>query len=159
MGFGRARPFFIWPVGFRGSAAKLYWLLPSCDLIHRSMVKSASGECHGCRVLGISNGDWSLCGTEELASWLMTCSSGMKSGGDSTWKVQGPTLQGEDLRSGLNWLCLVMTLLKALFCERGLFFRWKPKIYDRATTALVHCSLLGGVAFENVGFLVLSWWC
>jgi hypothetical protein len=24
---------------------------------------------------------------------------------------------------------------------------WKPKIYDRATTVLVHCSLLGGVAF------------
>jgi hypothetical protein len=32
-------------------------------------------------------------------------------------------------------------------------------IYDRATTALVHCSLLGGIAFEDIGFLVLSWWC
>jgi hypothetical protein len=24
---------------------------------------------------------------------------------------------------------------------------WKPKIYDRATTVLLHCSLLGGVIF------------
>jgi hypothetical protein len=39
----------------------------------------------------------------------------MDSGGDSTSEVQGPTLQGENLRSDLNWLCLAMTLLKALF--------------------------------------------
>jgi hypothetical protein len=42
------------------------------------------------------------------------------SGGDSTGKVQSPTLQGENPRPGLNWLCLAITLLKALFCERGL---------------------------------------
>jgi hypothetical protein len=34
--------------------------------------------------------------------------------------VPSLTLQGENPRSGLNWLCLAMTLLKALFCERGL---------------------------------------
>jgi hypothetical protein len=69
------------------------------------------------------------------------------------------TLQGENPRSGLNCLCLTIALLKALFCERGLSLRWKPKIYDRATTVLVHCSLLGGVVFGDVGLLVLSWWC
>jgi hypothetical protein len=42
------------------------------------------------------------------------------SGGDSTGEVQSPTLQDENLRSGLNWLCLAMTLLKALFCVRGI---------------------------------------
>jgi hypothetical protein len=47
----------------------------------------------------------------------------MVRGGNSTGEVQGPTLQGENLRSGLNWLCLAMVLLKVLFCERGLFLR------------------------------------
>jgi hypothetical protein len=32
-------------------------------------------------------------------------------------------------------------------------------IFDRATTALVHCFLLGGVAFEEPGLYGLSWWC
>jgi hypothetical protein len=59
---------FIYPFGFRGSATKLCWLLPSCDMISRSMVKSASEECHGCQVLGTSNGDSSLFGNEKLAS-------------------------------------------------------------------------------------------
>jgi hypothetical protein len=45
----------------------------------------------------------------------------MASGGDSTGEVQGLTLQGENPRSGLNWLCLVIALLRALFCEHGLF--------------------------------------
>jgi hypothetical protein len=45
----------------------------------------------------------------------------MASGGDGTGEVQGPTLQGENPRSGLNWLCLAIALLRALFCERGLF--------------------------------------
>jgi hypothetical protein len=34
---------------------------------------------------------------------------------------------------------------------------WKPKVYDRATTTLVHCFLLGGIAFGEAGLLVLSW--
>ena len=29
--------------------------------------------------------------------------------------IQSLTSQGENLRPGLNWLCLAMTLLKALF--------------------------------------------
>jgi hypothetical protein len=45
----------------------------------------------------------------------MTLSSGMDSGGDSTGEARGPTLQGKNPRSGLNWLCLVIALLKALF--------------------------------------------
>jgi hypothetical protein len=47
---------------------KLYWLLPSCETTSHSMVKTTSRECHGCRVLGTSNGDSSLCGNEDLAS-------------------------------------------------------------------------------------------
>jgi hypothetical protein len=64
----------------------------------------------------------------------------MVSGGDSIGEVQGPTLQGENPRSGLNWLCLAIALLKALFCERTFL-------------------LLGGVVFGDIGLLVLSWWC
>jgi hypothetical protein len=52
-----------------------------------------------------------------------------------------------------------MTLLKALFWEWGLSSGWKPKIYDRTTTTLVHCYLFGGVAFGEAKLLVLSWWC
>jgi hypothetical protein len=116
---------FIWPFGFRGSAMKLCWLLPSCDTTSRSMVKSASGEYYWCRVLGTSNGDSSLCGNEKLSSWFVTRSSGMESGGDNIWEVQGPTLQDENPRSGLSWLCLAMSLLKTLFCECGLFSKVK----------------------------------
>jgi hypothetical protein len=47
----------------------------------------------------------------------VTWSSGIESGGDSTGEVQSLTLQGENPKSGLNWLCLAMSLLKALFCE------------------------------------------
>jgi hypothetical protein len=35
--------------------------------------------------------------------------------GGSTGEVQGLTFQGENPRSSLNWLCLAMVLLKALF--------------------------------------------
>jgi hypothetical protein len=45
----------------------------------------------------------------------------MASGGDSTGEVQGPTLQGENPRSSLNWSCLAIALLRALFVERGPF--------------------------------------
>jgi hypothetical protein len=62
-----------------------------------------------------------------------------ESGGRITGEVQSLTFQGENPRSGRNWLCLAMALLKALFWERGLSSRWKPKIIDRATMALVHC--------------------
>jgi hypothetical protein len=31
-------------------------------------------------------------------------------------------------------------------------------IYDQATMVLVHCFLLGGIAFGEAELLVLSWW-
>jgi hypothetical protein len=37
------------------------------------------------------------------------------SGGDNIREVQSPTFQGENPRSGLNWLCLTVVLLKTLF--------------------------------------------
>jgi hypothetical protein len=43
------------------------------------------------------------------------------SGNGNTGEFQIFTFQDENLRSGINWLCLEMTLLKALFLERGLF--------------------------------------
>jgi hypothetical protein len=41
----------------------------------------------------------------------------MESGDANTGEVQSLNLDGEDLRSDLNWLCLSITLLKALFCK------------------------------------------
>jgi hypothetical protein len=38
-----------------------------------------------------------------------------ESGGDNIVEVQSLAFQGENLRSGLNRLCLAMALLKALF--------------------------------------------
>jgi hypothetical protein len=38
-------------------------------------------------------------------------------GGDNTGEVQSLIFQNENLRSDLNWLCLAMFLLKALFFE------------------------------------------
>jgi hypothetical protein len=52
---------------------------------------------------------------------------------------------------GLNWLCVAIALLKALFCERGLFSRVKPKIYDRAALFLEMLDFwccLGGVSVD-----------
>jgi hypothetical protein len=42
------------------------------------------------------------------------------SGGDCVGGVHSPTFQDENPRSRLNLLGLAMTLLKTLFCERGL---------------------------------------
>jgi hypothetical protein len=39
----------------------------------------------------------------------------LDSGGDCTGEFIVLSLQGENLRSGLNLLCLVMSLLKAMF--------------------------------------------
>jgi hypothetical protein len=40
---------------------------------------------------------------------------------DCTGEVQGITFQCENLRSGLNWLCLAMALLKAFFESEDIF--------------------------------------
>ena len=39
------------------------------------------------------------------------------SGGDNIGEVQSPTFQGENPRSGLNWLCLTLFFLKALLLK------------------------------------------
>jgi hypothetical protein len=90
-----------------------------------SMVKSASGKCHRSRDLRTGNGGSSLCGEVELVWWFVTWSSGIKSGGDSIGEVKSYTLQGENPMSGLNWLCLAITLLKALFLWARIFSRVK----------------------------------
>jgi hypothetical protein len=43
--------------------------------------------------------------------------------GDNIGEVQSPTFQGENPRSDLNWLCLAMALLKALFGESAEFLQ------------------------------------
>jgi hypothetical protein len=138
---------FIWPFGFRGSVAKLCWLFPPCDVSH-SMEKSASGECHGCRVLENCIGGLSLCGKEELASWFLTCSSDMVSGGFSTWEVQGPNFQGENTQGlaliGCAWQ---LSCWRRCFVSTDFSPGWKSKIYDPAMMVFVHGCLLGGVAF------------
>jgi hypothetical protein len=56
-----------------------------------------------------SNGGSSLCGNEEFAWRFGSRSSGMQVGATTHGKF------GENPRSGLSWLCLVMVLLKTLF--------------------------------------------
>jgi hypothetical protein len=46
--------------------------------------------------------------TRDLEQWYV-------SGSGSTCEDHGPIFQGENPGSGLNWLCLTMTLLKVLF--------------------------------------------
>jgi hypothetical protein len=70
------------------------------------------------------------------------------SGGDNTGEVQSLTFQDVNPKSGLNWLCLAMSLLMALFWEWGLSSGWKPKIFESG-----HCSLLGGVILESLKFV------
>ena len=74
-----------------------------------------SGECHESRDRRTRNGDLTLGGDEELAWSFRTRMQRNGSGGDSTAEVQSSSFQGENPRSGLNWLYLAMTLLKTLF--------------------------------------------
>jgi hypothetical protein len=57
-----------------------------------------------------------------MRNWLgdLILAAVTDSGGGIIGEVHSLTLQGENPRCGLYWLCLAMTLLKALFCERGL---------------------------------------
>jgi hypothetical protein len=92
--------------------------LRSCRLLISCSTFSfhgASGECHGARDLGTSDGGSSLCGEEELALLICDLEQRHVSGGDCTEEVQSLTFQGENPRSGLNWLCLAMAFLKVLF--------------------------------------------
>ena len=111
---------------------------------HAFSFHGAEGECHGRRDLRTSNGGLSLCDDEELARCFVTWSSGMYVGATAQEKSLSLIFQGENLRSGLNWLCLAMTLLKVLFCERGLS-GWKLMIGRRrrlCTASFLEASLL-----------------
>jgi hypothetical protein len=54
-----------------------------------------------------------------MRNWLgdLILAAVTDSGGGTIGEVHSLTLQGENPRCGLYWLCLAMTLLKALFCE------------------------------------------
>jgi hypothetical protein len=68
MGFGRADPCFYLTVWFQRERCEALLTVSTCDVISRSMVKSTSRECHGCRVLENCIGGLSLYTKEELAS-------------------------------------------------------------------------------------------
>jgi hypothetical protein len=130
-GFGPAYPCFYLSVCFRGIAAH-----GDCWII-----KSASGECHGCQVMGTSNGCSSLYGDENLLRDLWPVAAAPKVG--ATGEVQSRTLQRENLMFGLNWLCWQWPCWRYCFVSADFYPGWKPKIYNRATTTLVYCFLLG----------------
>lgn len=88
-------------------------------------------------VLGV----WSLAAVALVSGGGRTCILG------GALRVPSHDFLGENARSGLHWLYLAMILLKTLFWKLRLSPGRKPKIYDRATTTLVLCFLLGGVAF------------
>jgi hypothetical protein len=89
----------------------------------------------------------------------VTLSSGIGKWCDNTREIHSLNLQSENPRSGFNWLCLTIFLLKTLFCECGLSSRREPVIYDQAMMVLVYYFLLGGITFGEDKFPVLSWWC
>jgi hypothetical protein len=47
-------------------------------------------------------------------------------------------------------------LVESIILRAETFFK---VVYDRAMTMLMHCFFIEGVAFKEVGLLVLSWWC
>ena len=107
------------------------------------------------------NGGWGLVMVDRVFlvmrnllgdSWLVAVAT--TSGGGNIGGVQSLNFQVENPRSGLSCLCLAMVLLKTLFYEFGLSPGWKPMIFDRATTALVHCYFPRGIIFflENLDF-------
>jgi hypothetical protein len=128
-------------------------LLPSWDTPLQSMVKLKAENdmkaefCRLAMVVRVFVAMSNLLGD----SWLIEAA--LASVGGSTWEVQCPTLQGKNLRSSLNWLCLAIILLKGLFHNRGLFPWWKPVIYDRMMTTLVHYF------FKTSLLEKLDFWC
>jgi hypothetical protein len=67
----------------------------------------------------------------QLIKRLISISANFLNIDDNTGEVHSRSLQGENLRSDLNWLCLAVVLLNALLCERQLSPGWKPMIYDQ----------------------------
>jgi hypothetical protein len=60
-------------------------------------------------------GGSSLHDVEGLAWCFQLRKQWYESGGGNTGEVQSRTFQGENPRSSLNWLCVAMILLDALF--------------------------------------------
>ena len=72
------------------------------------------GECHESRDIRTSDGGLKLCGDENWLGELGIAATTV-SGDDIKRDVHSLTLQGENPRSDLHWLCLAIALLKALF--------------------------------------------
>src|SRR3954467_15529859 len=97
-----------------GRAGKIGAKLYSLAIMGKSMVKSG-GECHGSCGRRTGNVVRSLCVDEGSGSKFQESWQQYVSRGDNTGEDQSPTCQGENPRSGLNWLCLAMILLNTLF--------------------------------------------
>jgi hypothetical protein len=97
--------FFLWPFGFRRSASKLYWLLISWRMFS---FHGAGRECHDIQDPRTrkrwSESRWWL----GIGSAIRDLQQRYASGGDYIGGVHSLTFQGENPRSGLNWLCLAI---------------------------------------------------
>jgi hypothetical protein len=124
--------------------------------VWRSMVNLETENDMKAEFLRTSIGGWVFVAIRNLLGDSCLVAAALASGGDNVGEIHSPTLQGKNLKSGLSWLCLTMVLLKALFCERWLSPAWKPNVYDWMTTTLVHCFLLGGIAWSWISGDVLA---
>jgi hypothetical protein len=92
---------------------------------------------------------WGLVMEESIfeAMWTLLSDFFSRGSGINKWGLQlrrstKSYLWGENSRSNINWLCLVMALPKTLSCKHELSTRWNSKIYDRTTIAFVQRFLL-----------------
>jgi hypothetical protein len=76
---------------------------------------------------------------------------------EQQYRKRGDNTRGIQIWSNLNWSCLAITLLKALFCKEDFLQEEETKIHDRARMTLVYCFFFEDVVFEEAGLLVLSW--
>jgi hypothetical protein len=88
-------------------------------------------------------------------SWLGEAAS--SSGGNNTWEIKCLNLQGENPRSSPSWLCVAMAVEGVVLWVW--MFSWVLWCMINEMTVFAHYFLLGGDAFGDNGFLVLSWWC
>ena len=112
MVFGRTHPCFYLTVWFQRERFEA--LLVVITMEHAFSFHGAGGECHGRWDLRLT---MVVCVFVAMKNWLSdrVLEQRFVSGGDCTREAQSLMPQGEDPRSGLNWLCLAMNLLEALF--------------------------------------------
>jgi hypothetical protein len=134
-------PMFFWSFVIRGSVVKLCCLLTSCDTSYGSWWSQRRRMTWKPSFWGLATVVLVFVAMRNLLGDLWLVVVALECGGGSIGAVQRPTLQGKNPKSGLNWLCLTIALLKALFCKQWLSLGWKPMIYDRAMRMLVHCFL------------------